>query len=100
MKFKSQVTVLGLKASKGQMENGQAYDSTKAYILMDMDSSKGRMKGQSCEPFNIGDSTVFDKFDTVACPFLADAEFEIVTTGTSQKTQVVSLVPVKAATKA
>lgn len=93
MRFKSTVTVIGLKSSKGQMESGQAYDSTKAFVLMDMDDRKGRMRGQSATEFNIGDSTEFDKFAKVELPFQAEAEFEIVTTGSTQRTVVHQLVP-------
>jgi hypothetical protein len=93
MKFNSTVTVIGLKSSKGQLESGQAYDSTKAFILVDMDSRKGRMRGQAAEEFNIGAADVYDKFDGVALPFQADAEFEIVTTGTAQRTVIHSLEP-------
>lgn len=86
-----------MKSSKGQMESGQAYDSTKAFILVPMDTSKGRMKGQSAGEFNIGDSTAFDKFAHLDFPFVALADMELVTTGSSTKTVVHALQPVKKA---
>lgn len=99
MKFKQTCTVVGLKASKGTLESGQAYDSTKAFVLMDMDASKGRMKGQSCTEFNIGTSDVFDQLAKVVCPFQADIEFELVTTGSSTRTNVTGIKPLPAAGK-
>lgn len=86
-----------MKASKGTLESGQAYDSTKAYVLMDMDTRKGQMRGQSAEEFNIGDSTVFERFEAQAFPFLADVQFELVTTGSNTRTVVHEIKPIKPA---
>lgn len=94
MKFTTRCTVVGMKSSKGQMEGGQPYDSTKAYILLDMDASKGRMKGQSCEAFNIGLAGEFDKYSHLPFPFEAEADFEIVTTGNASRTQCQALRPI------
>jgi len=95
MRFKAQITVVGLKASKGTLDNGNAFDSTKAFCLVDMDARKGNMRGQSAEEFNIGTSDVYGTFAGFQLPFLADAEFEIVTNGKTQQTIIHGLVPIK-----
>lgn len=96
MKFKAEITVVGMKASKGTMETGQSYDSTKAFVLLDMDASKGNMKGQSAGDFNIGLASEFDKFKHLPFPFKASADMEIVTSGSTQKTVIHALQPIAA----
>jgi hypothetical protein len=97
MKFQTEITVVGMKASKGTMETGQAYDSTKAFVLLDMDTSKGNMKGQSAGDFKIGLASEFDKYKHLPFPFKAKADMEIVTSGTTQTTVIHGLQPVAAA---
>ena len=46
MKMQTTVTVVGMKSSKGKMDNGQEFDSTKAFCLTDLDARKGTAKGQ------------------------------------------------------
>lgn len=93
MKFTSQVTCVGMKASQGEFE-GTAYDYTRAYCLVDMDTSKGAMAGQSVAEYNIGDSKEFDKFKHLPFPFRADADFEMVTNGKTTKTTVRAFRPI------
>lgn len=95
MKFTGQMTVVGMKASKGDYE-GTAYDSTKAFCLVDMDNSKGMMLGQACAEYTIGDSTELSKFKSLPFPFKAEADFELVTTGKQTKTVVRALRPLSA----
>jgi hypothetical protein len=99
MKFQTEITVVGMKASKGEFE-GKGYDSTKLYALVDMDASKGTAKGQATAEYTFGDSTEFEKFKHLPFPFKAVADVEIVTNGKTQKTVVASLKPVERAAKA
>jgi len=94
MKFQSRVTVVGMKANKGSLDNGTTYDSTKAYVLLSMDSSKGKQRGQSVGEFNIGLSAEFDKYSEVPLPFEAEADMELVTNGSTTKTVIHGLKPV------
>lgn len=94
MKFKSRLTVVGMKSSKGTLDSGQTFDSTKAYCLVDMDGTKDNMRGQSVADFNIGASTEFDKFKHLPFPFDAEADMELVTNGSSSKTVVTALRPI------
>lgn len=94
MKFQSEVTVIGMKRSKGQLENGTAYDSTKVYALTELDASKGDAKGQFGAEFNMGTSDEFAKYSGLPFPFKAVAEMEIVGNGKTSKTVMVSLKPV------
>lgn len=94
MKFQSEVAVVGMKSSKGQMENGTAYDSTKVYALVDMDTSKGTALGQSAGEFTLGTSDEFNKFKHLPFPFRAIAEMEIVTNGKTSKTVMHGLKPI------
>ena len=97
MKMQVKLTVIGMKSSKGQMEGGQAYDSTKMYTLTDLDARKGTAKGQAVAEYNIGLSTEFEKYKHLPFPFNADAEIEIITSGTQQKMIVTDLRPVSQA---
>lgn len=99
MKFQSQMTVVGMKFSKGTLDNGQAYDSTKVYSLADMDTSKGNALGQAATEFNLGTSAEYEKYKHLPFPFVAIADMEIVTNGSSSKTIVRALKPVERASK-
>lgn len=47
MKFQTELKVLGMKSSKGKMDNGMEFDSTKVYVETPLDDSKGNAKGCS-----------------------------------------------------
>lgn len=95
MKFTNRVHVLGMKSSKGVIEeSGQVYDSTKVYVLAELDARKGDAKGKACTEYAMGLSDEFQKFKHLPFPFEADAEFEIVTTGKASKTLLLSVKPV------
>ncbi len=96
MKFTTQIEVVGMKASKGTLENGQAFDSTKVFALIDLDDSKGMAKGKAMAEYTYGLSDEFSKFKHLELPFICDATVEIVTSGRAQKTQIVELRPVQA----
>lgn len=94
MQFKSIVTVTGLKKFRGEVE-GNTYDSTTAYIQMDMDESKKTARGFATQDYNIGTSEEFDKFVALSLPFQAEALFEMTTNGKTQRQRVLSLIPRK-----
>lgn len=96
MKFQSNIRVVGMKSSKGTLENGTPYDSTKVYALVDMDASKGNALGQSSSEFTLGTSEEIKKFEKVPFPFDAVAEMELVTNGKTSKTVMHGLKPVAA----
>lgn len=95
MKFTSQIKVLGMKASKGTLENGNPYDSTKVYVETGLDDSKGNAKGFAAVEYGLGASDEYNKYKHLSFPFMAEATLEIVTTGKAQKTQVVELKPLE-----
>lgn len=101
MKFNQVIHVVGMKSSKGTLENGNGYDSTKVYALVDLDASKGTAKGMASSEFNLGTSEEFAKYKHLPFPFEAEAEMEIVTNGKLTKTVMHALKPVaRAASKA
>ncbi|PIF76917.1 MULTISPECIES: hypothetical protein [unclassified Variovorax] len=101
MKFNQVIHVVGMKSSKGTLENGNGYDSTKVYALVDLDASKGTAKGMASSEFNLGTSDEFSKYKHLPFPFEAEAEMEIVTNGKLTKTVMHALKPVaRAANKA
>lgn len=79
------------------MENGMEFDSTKVYVELPFDESKGNAKGMSVQEYNLGDSTQFLKYKHNTFPFTAIADMEVVTTGKTQKMQMVDLRPVEVA---
>jgi hypothetical protein len=87
--------VLGMKSSKGTMENGQSYDSTKVYIETRLDESKGNMKGFGVAEYGLGNAAEFDKYKHLPFPFMAEVEYDQVTNGKAQKTIVVALTPIE-----
>src|SRR2546429_4808597 len=74
MRFNQTIQVVGMKASKGTLENGTAYDSTKVYALIDLDTSKGNAKGASATEFNLGTAAEFEAYKHLPFPFVADVE--------------------------
>jgi hypothetical protein len=100
MKMQTEITVVGMKANKGQLDNGTAYDSTKVFCLTDLDDRRGKAKGQAVAEYNIGTSEEYDKFAHLSFPFKALAEVEVVTTGKGQQVIVTGLKPVSNPAKA
>lgn len=94
MKFTTQIEIVGMKGSKGTLENGQPYDSTKVFALIDLDDSKGMAKGKAVAEYSFGTSAEFEKFKHNPFPLICDAVVEIVTTGRAQKTTITDLKPV------
>lgn len=98
MKMQAEIIVVGMKASKGQLDNGQKFDSTKVFCLTDLDSrGDKKAKGQAVAEYNIGDSAEFDKYEHNTFPFKAVATMEIITNGKSQQVVVTELKPVAVA---
>jgi len=89
--------VLGIKASKGAMDNGQPFDSTKIYVETRLDESKGTQKGFAVAEYAFGLSDEFHKFKHLPFPLMAEIELEQVTNGKTVKTVCVSMVPVTTA---
>ena len=77
MKFTSRITVQGIKGSKGQLESGQAYDSTKIYVQTDLDDSKGMGKGFATVEYNFGTSDEYHKFKHLPFPIDCDADLKL-----------------------
>lgn len=97
MKSTFRVTVTGVKRSKGQLESGQPYDSTKVYVATDLDDSKNNGAGSATVEYTWGTSENFEKvvhLFKAGKPVEFDADLEIVTNGKTQRTQVVDLRPV------
>lgn len=95
MKFTSKVNVAGIKGSKGQIEGGQAFDSTKVYVVTELDDSKEMGKGFATAEYNFGLSDNFHKFKHLNFPLDCEIEMEIVTNGKTQKTLITALRPVE-----
>lgn len=100
MKFQTNVTVLGMKASKGEMDNGMKYDSTKVYVITELDASKGNTLGSSISDYSLGDSTVLESFRSQKFPFQALADCEMVSNGKASKLVIHKLVPARASATA
>ena len=82
-----------MKASKGQLENGTGYDSTKVYALIGLDDSKGTAKGMSATEFNLGTSAEYESYKHLSFPFTAEVEMEMVSNGKTMKTVMHKLTP-------
>ena len=96
----ARVTVTGIKRSKGVLDSGQSYDSTKVYIQTSLDDSKGNGAGSATVEYTWGTSENYEKVSQLfksGKPVDFDADLEIVTNGKTQRTQVVDLHPVAVA---
>lgn len=89
-----QLQVTGFKFFKGDVE-GRHYDSTKVFLLMPLDESKGTAKGFATVELPFGDSTEFARLKDIPCPFFADVDIQMVSTGSGLKQQVVAVTPIK-----
>jgi len=78
------------------LENGTGYDSTKVYVQTDLDDSKGTGKGSATVEYNWGLSNNYETVKNLTFPLQAEVEMEIVTNGRIQRTQLISLKPLKA----
>jgi hypothetical protein len=93
MQFQSDVKVLGMKSNKGTLDSGATYDSTKVYVEVPLDDTRGNAKGFAVAEYNLGDSLEFEKYKHLPFPFVGRATLEIVTTGKVQHTRFVDLRP-------
>lgn len=95
MKLTTKFTVTGMKRSKGTLENGNPYDSTKVYALTDLDDRKGNGMGAATVEYSFGTSEEFEKFKHLAgsFPLECEAEIEIVTNGRTQTTIINAIKP-------
>ncbi len=91
------VIVTGMKGSKGMMENGSTYDSTKVFVQTRLDDSKGNAKGFATVEYNFGAAAEYDKFKHLPFPFNAEIETETITSGRAMKTIIVSMQPLEIA---
>lgn len=98
MQFQTQLKVVGIKSSKGEFE-GVAYDSTKIFVEVPLDDSKGKARGVATTDYAIGNSEEFSKFESLPLPWIGLAEMEIITSGKAQKTVVRSIKPIESAKK-
>ncbi len=99
MKFTAQILVIGAKASKGEME-GTPYDHTTIYTTTQLDSKNGDAFGSAGDSYRFGKSENLEKLKGIPCPFNAEGQFEIVTTGKTSRTILLDLKPLPAPTKA
>ncbi len=95
MKFQTQLYVVGIKASKGKMDNGMEFDSTRVYALADLDSSKGNARGQAAAEYLFGDSKNFEPFRHAEFPGVYDVTIEMLTNGKVQRAVIVDMKPAR-----
>lgn len=93
MLFKSTITVLGAKSSKGTFE-GKAYDSTTIFYQSDLQEGEN-FAGQVGVSIKWGTSLNFQKVKDLVFPFNADVSMEQVSNGSSQTLILKDLVPEK-----
>lgn len=96
MLFKSNITVLGAKSSKGTFE-GNNYDSTTVFYQSDLQEGEN-FAGQVGVSIKWGTSANFEKIKNLDFPFNADVTMEQVSNGNKQTLILKDLVPEKAPT--
>ena len=93
MLFKTQMTVLGAKSSKGSFD-GKAYDSTTVFYQADLQDGEN-FAGQLGVSIKWGTSANFEKIKNLSYPFNAEATMEQVSNGSTQTLIIKDLVPEK-----
>lgn len=93
MLFKTQMTVLGAKSSKGSFE-GKPYDSTTVFYQADLQEGEN-FAGQLGVSIKWGTSVNFEKIKNLIYPFNAEATLEQVSNGSTTTLIVKDLVPEK-----
>ena len=78
------MTIMGRKRSKGTLDNGNAYDSTKLYVQTALKATKDQ-EGYSVTEYTWGDSSNYAKLDGQTFPLQADVSIEVVSTGKSSQ---------------
>lgn len=95
MVVKAKVT--GVKRFKGNIE-GTDYDSTTIFVETDLDDGAGNARGTATQSFRFGDSTEFDRLQSVPLPFDAQIKMRQVTNGKNRASmEVLGVQPIKAA---
>lgn len=88
------VTLLGAKRSKGKLDDGKVYDSTKIYVQTKMNESDDTV-GFAVSEYNWGDSSNFETIKSVSYPCQAEVVFEMATNGKTTKLVVTGVKPIK-----
>lgn len=98
MRFTTQTKVLGAKYFKDSID-GQSFDITTIFVVMDLDDSQGRAKGCAAEGMQWGDSSNFDKLKGLNFPFEAQITLRQVTSGKRTKMIVEDVKPAASAAR-
>lgn len=94
MLFKSTMTVLGAKSSKGTYE-GKPFDSTTVFYQSDLQEGEN-FAGQVGAAIKWGTSVNFEKIKNLSYPFNGEATLEQVSNGNTTTLILKDLVPEKA----
>lgn len=80
MEVKMQAQILGAKGFKGTVE-GQSFDSTKLYVVMETSDRAGTEVGFNATPLPWGKQENFEKIKSLKFPFQADLVVNVTTKG-------------------
>ncbi|WP_038206686.1 hypothetical protein [Xenophilus azovorans] len=103
MRIKSESTLYGIKASKGDFE-GRGFDSCTFHLDADLASNtSGEAIGISTRPFKFGKADEFDKWKHLAksLPLRVEVEFDVVAAAENKTSlSIVSIKPMERAKSA
>lgn len=94
--MKQTAILFGAKRSKGVLDNGNAFDSTKVYIQVPMNDSDDTA-GFGVTEYTWGDSTNFYKIKDLQYPVQVELSLDLVTNGKTSKLVVTDVKPLKVA---
>lgn len=86
--------IIGVKKFSGNIE-GKEFDYCRIIVATPLDVIQGNALGMSAVEYNYGASANFEHFKNQKFPIDADLDVEIVTTGKTQKVNVLGFSPVK-----
>lgn len=86
--------IIGVKKFSGNIE-GKEFDYCRIIVATPLDATQGNALGMSAVEYNYGASANFEHFKNQQFPIEADLNVEIVTTGKTQKVNVLGFSPVK-----
>lgn len=88
--------LLGAKRSKGVLDNGMAYDSTKIYVQTQMQQTPDSV-GFAVSEFNWGTSDNFAKIKDLSFPIEVSLSIDFATNGKTSKMIVTDVQPARPA---
>lgn len=89
----AKLIMFGAKSSKGVLDNGDAYDSTKVYLQTNFKDGDN-FAGYAVVEYKYGKSDNFENIKDLKLPALVNVDFDTETTGTRSTIIITDITPI------